>query len=299
MSNVLTPPSILEILQKATEYLARKGIDTARLDAELLLGHVLGLERIQLYVKFDQPLQSIELDRYRVAIARRGKRMPVAYIIGSKEFYSLELAVNPNVLIPRPETELLVDWVLDYLGSNGGRKRTNIVELGTGTGAIAVSVGYTALHKGQEGLRIFATDISREALQIAQANVDKWQVGEVVQLYQGDLLQPLPRELAFQVDLVVSNPPYIASEEIRGLAPEIREYEPLGALDGGPDGLAFYRRIYDESRDFLVPGGHVVLEIGHGQGQHVMDLARQYGYTDIELHHDYSDKERMVTVKWR
>ncbi len=297
MSRQMAPPLILDLITKASGYLASKGVDTARLDAELLLGHVLKMERIELYMRFDQPLEPREVDAYRIAIAKRAGRQPVAYITGSKEFYSLKLRVNPNVLIPRPETELLVERVLEWLGQQ--ELEAKIIELGTGSGAIAVAVAHSLGQVKGARPRIYATDISPEALQVAKANVDDYEVGEMVEFLQGNLYDALPSSLVSQVDAIVSNPPYIPTDEIKELVPEILQYEPLGALDGGVDGLAFYRRIYAEGQKFLRPGGLVAVEIGHGQGSQVVAIAQSLGYIEPKVYRDYGDKERVVMAIWK
>lgn len=299
MSRQMAPPLILDLITKASGYLAGKGIDTARLDAELLLGHVLKMERIELYMRFDQPLEPREVDAYRIAIAKRAGRQPVAYITGSKEFYSLKLKVNSNVLIPRPETELLVDHMLDWLSQEKLETKAKIVELGTGSGAIAVALAHSLGQIDGARPQIYATDISPEALQVAKANVHDHGVGEMVEFLQGDLYDALPSSLLSQVDAIVSNPPYIPSNEIKGLAPEIVQYEPLGALDGGMDGLAFYRRIYGEGQRFLRPGGLVAVEIGHGQASQVMAIAQRLGYAEPKVYRDYGEKERVVMATWK
>jgi release factor glutamine methyltransferase len=297
MSRQMAPPLILDLITKASGYLASKGVDTARLDAELLLGHVLKMERIELYMRFDQPLEPREVDAYRIAIAKRAGRQPVAYITGSKEFYSLKLRVNPNVLIPRPETELLVERVLEWLSQQELEAR--IIELGTGSGAIAVALAHSLGQVEGARPRIYATDISPEALQVAKANVDDYEVGETVEFLQGNLYDALPSSLVSQVDVIISNPPYIPTDEIKELAPEILQYEPLGALDGGVDGLAFYRRIYAEGQKFLRPGGLVAVEIGHGQGSQVVAIAQNLGYIEPKVYRDYGDKERVVMAIWK
>ena len=299
MSRQVVPPVILELLNKASEYLAGKGIDTARLDAELLLSHVLNMERIDLYVRFDQPLETAEVDAYRIAIARRAQRMPVAYITGSKEFYSLDLKVDRSVLIPRPETELLVECVLNWLGEKEAPVEPNIVELGTGSGAIAVALAHSLADQESASPRIYATDISQQAIDVAKTNVDNHALGNLIQLFQGDLYTALPPALQSEVDAIVSNPPYIPSDELKGLAPEIARYEPKGALDGGLDGLDCYRRIYFEGRKFLRPGGLVAVEIGHGQASQVMAIASESGYVDTKLYRDYGDRERVVMARWK
>ena len=298
MSKASRPPLILELITKASQYLTSKGIDTARLDAEILLGHVLNMERIDLYVRFDQPLEKAEVDAYRVAIAQRAQRMPVAYITGSKEFYSLKFKVNSHVLIPRPETELLVEVVLKRLAERP-ETEYKIVELGTGSGAIAVSLAYSLRQDAGKVPCIYATDISAPALAVAKENIDRWGVGDSVKLLEGDLYSALSMDLESEIDVIVANPPYIPTDQLQELAPEIVRYEPVGALDGGPDGLVFYPRIFAEGRKFLRQGGLVAVEIGHGQGQAVMSIARDLGYTELELYKDYGDRERVVTGTWK
>ena len=296
MSKVSKPPLILELITIASQYLAGKGIDSARLDAEILLGHVLNMERIDLYVRFDQPLEKAEVDAF--GWPSRGGPGCVAYITGSKEFYSLEFKVDSHVLIPRPETELLVEVVLNWLAERPETK-CKVVELGTGSGAIAVSLAHTLTRDAGKAPRIYATDISGPALEVAKENVNRWEMGDIVELFEGDLYSALPSGLESEIDVIVSNPPYIPTNELKGLAPEIVRYEPVGALDGGPDGLALYPRIFAEGRKFLRQGGLVAVEIGHGQGQAVMSIARDLGYTELELHRDYGDRERVVTGTWK
>ncbi|NMB25311.1 MAG: peptide chain release factor N(5)-glutamine methyltransferase [Firmicutes bacterium] len=295
----LAVPSIAQIIRKGADYLSVEGIPNARLEAEVLLAHALAMERIQLYMRPDQIISLKDRERYQEALVKRGQNMPLAYITGSKEFYSLDLHVNENVLIPRPETELLVDWLLALFSDGKHWHLNNIVELGTGTGAVTVALAYNLLKAGHKDFRIYATDISWAALQVARENIERLQVGEVIELFEGDIYRALPESILSKVGVIVSNPPYIPSGDIGGLAPEIREYEPIGALDGGVEGLDFYGPILDEGRRFLVDGGRVLLEIGDGQGRQVMDMAAKLGYGDIELHADYGARERMVTARWR
>ena len=174
-----------------------------------------------------------------------------------------------------------------------------IIELGTGSGAIAVALAHSLGQVEGARPRIYATDISPEALQVAKANVDDYEVGETVEFLQGNLYDALPSSLVSQVDVIISNPPYIPTDEIKELAPEILQYEPLGALDGGVDGLAFYRRIYAEGQKFLRPGGLVAVEIGHGQGSQVVAIAQNLGYIEPKVYRDYGDKERVVMAIWK
>lgn len=295
----LAVPSIGRVIGKGADYLAAEDIPNARLEAEVLLAHVLGMERIWLYTRSDQAISLDEQERYQEALVKRGRKMPLAYITGSKEFYSLDLRVNEHVLIPRPETELLVDWLLALFDDGEHWHLGNIVELCTGTGAVAIALAHNLLKAGGKGFCICATDISRAALQVAKENVERCKVGEVVELFEGDLYHALPESIVSKVGVIVSNPPYIPRGDIGDLASEIREYEPITALDGGGEGLDFYGPILSGGRRFLMEGGRVVLEIGDGQGQRVMDIAAKLGYEDIELHADYSARERMVTARWR
>lgn len=278
--------TIGELINLSAGYLEEKGCSSPRLDAELLLGHVLGSDRLSLYLNFDKPLNANEVDRYRILIGQRGQRIPVAYLTGQREFYSLPLRVNEDVLIPRPETEFVVDKVLEILNPD---QPGQILELGTGSGAIAI-----ALACQNPALKITAVDISTPALKVAQANAESLEVSDQITFLESDLFA----ELSGKFTVICSNPPYIKKDELAKLAPELG-VEPALALDGGPDGLDFYRRILNQAASFLEQPGFVVLEIGWDQATSVRLLGEQAGFTWLETVVDYSDQDRVVIFEWQ
>lgn len=283
MSKTNEPWTIGSILKWTGQYFAEKGVENPRLDAEVLLSHILDRERIQLYVNFDQPLQPQELTAFREAVKKRVARMPVAYITGHKEFMGLDFRVAPAVLIPRPDTEILVEAVLQKLQ---GVSPVQVLDLGTGSGAIIVSL--VANLPAAQGIGV---DISEEALAIARSNAEKHQVESRLTFYRGDLYQPVT---GHTFDAIVSNPPYIPDMDIRELTPEVRQ-EPRLALAGGPDGLDFYRRIVHEADAYLKPGGFVAVEVGIHQAQAVAALAQDKpGLTFDSMIKDYGGIERVV-----
>ena len=259
--------TVLALIRWADERFRKEGMTTPRLDAEVLLAETLGMDRVGLYTHFDQPLQPGELARFKQLILRRLRREPVAYILGRKEFWSLPIRVSPDVLIPRPETETLVAEALKILAA-GGKEDLRLLEIGTGSGAISI-----ALAKERPSANITATDLSPEALSIAGENAAQNGVRERIRFLPGDLFQPVPEGETF--DLVVSNPPYIIRGQLSSLMPEVRDYEPRVALDGGKDGLDFFRRALPAVGDFLRPGGWFLAEMGAGQDRQVLELAEE------------------------
>jgi release factor glutamine methyltransferase len=253
------PWTILNLIRWTDERLRREGLGTPRLDAEVLLAETLGVDRVGLYTHFDQPLHPEELARFKKLIQRRLQREPVAYIIGRREFWSLTFKVTPDVLIPRPETEILVAEALKVLSSTGRTASPfRILEMGTGSGAISV-----VLARAFPSASLVATDLSAKALVVAQENASRLGVGERIQFLRGDLFVPLENESAFE--LIITNPPYIAEDDFPSLPPEVRGFEPRLALDGGKDGLNFFRRVLPRVGEFLSPGGWFLAEIGAGQ----------------------------------
>ncbi|MEW6048827.1 MAG: peptide chain release factor N(5)-glutamine methyltransferase [Bacillota bacterium] len=246
------PRTAADYLRLAQPYLARHGSSTPRLDAEVLLAHVLGTSRLDLYTRLDQPLSRHEVDAYRQAIVRRANREPVAYIVGYKEFFGLRLRVGPGVLVPRPETEFLVELALRV--AHRSERALWFVDVGTGSGALAITLAARRPHLAGVG-----SDISPEVLGYARANARDHGVGDRVAWVQGD---GLSWAAGGAFDLVVSNPPYVPAAEIEHLAPEIRRYEPRAALDGGPDGLVTARRVAKEAARVLRPGGILLMELG-------------------------------------
>ncbi len=282
--------TIKELLKWTTDFLAKKGIENPRTDAQILLGHVLGYTRTYLTVNFDEQPSEANRNRFKELIQRRVAGWPVAYLVGSRDFYSLTFEVNPAVLIPRPETETLVLEALTFLKP---RTAPAVLDLGTGSGCIAVSIAHE-----KKDAQVTAVDISPDALAVAKRNAEKNGVTDRVAFLQGDLFSPLPAGAAF--DLVVSNPPYIAHHEFAGLAPDVREHEPRAALDGGADGLAFYRRIAAAVAPFLKPGGKLLLEIGSTQDEAVRSLLAERPELEVGATlKDDNKLPRVVTAKKR
>lgn len=277
--------TIGELIKLSAGYLEEKGCSSARLDAELLLAHVLELDRLDLYLNFDKPLDNREVSEYRSLIGRRGQRIPVAYLTGVKEFYSLPFKVTPAVLIPRPETEFIIDKILELVEPD---EPVKILEIGTGSGAIAI-----ALACQDPNFSITATDISREALDIAKNNAANLEVCHQISFVEADLFTNVEGKF----EIICSNPPYIPSDELSGLAPELFE-EPRLALDGGSDGLCFYNKILEQASSYLENPGFVVLEIGWNQAEAVRKLGVQAGFQWLETVVDYGGNDRVVIFKW-
>ncbi len=275
----------LELVRVAAGYLAGKGVAGARLDAEVLLAHVLSVPRIQLYLQFDKPLEESELAAYRDAVRRRAAREPVAYITGRREFWSLDLEVGAGVLVPRPETEILVAACLERLGDAAA-----FVDVGVGSGAAAL-----ALLSERPGWRGVGVDRSPAALETAARNAGRLGLGARLQLCQGDLLGPVAGQ---RFDLVLSNPPYIPSADIEGLEPEVRVYEPREALDGGPDGIGVIRRLAAQAAAHLVPGGWLALEFGADQATAVGGALGATGlYAPAAFVEDYAGRPRVALAQ--
>ncbi|NLM97947.1 MAG: peptide chain release factor N(5)-glutamine methyltransferase [Halanaerobiaceae bacterium] len=278
--------NIKEVLSLASAYFSKHQLKEPRLEAEVLLAHVLKKERIRLYVDFDQPLSKSELEEYRQLVFRRARHVPLAWLTGEKEFMSLAFDVNKDVLIPRPETEELVENIIDYC-KDRGLSEPNIVDVGTGSGVIAVSLAYYI-----SGARVLGIDISKPALKVAERNIRKYNLEERVKVIEGDLLLPLIRHKRRNVDIVVSNPPYIDKKAMEELPPDVKR-EPEIALYGGVDGLDCYRRLIPQSKEILKEDGLLAVEIAWNQGASVKGLFDS-GWRNVELKKDYSGRERMV-----
>ena len=259
--------TILALIRWADERFKKEGMATPRLDAEVLLAETLATDRVGLYTHFDQPLQPDELTRFKEFIRRRLRREPVAYILGRKEFWSLPLRVTPEVLIPRPETETLVAEALKILAPAEG-KDFRILEIGTGSGAISV-----ALARELPAATVVATDLSPKALAVAEENARRIGVRERIRLLHGDLFHPVEKGDGF--DLIVTNPPYIPRGQLASLMPEVRDYEPKAALDGGKDGLDFFRRVVPAVDEYLRPGAWFLAEMGAGQDPQILKIAEK------------------------
>ncbi len=275
-----------EALAWAEARLRAEGVDSPRFDAELLLAHVLGVSRATLLAHLDDVLAPSQHTHFREAVARRAAREPLAYLVGHREFYGLDFLVDRRVLIPRPETELLVEEALRLAASLS--PAPHIADVGSGSGAIAVTL---AVRLPQA--IVYAVDISAEALAVTAANARRHGVAGRVRCLEGDLLTPLPEP----VDLIVANLPYVARTEWDTLPPEIRDHEPRRALDGGQDGLALIHRLLATAAPYLRPGGAILLEIGAGQGAAVTSLAHRYfSQGEVRLLPDYSGLDRLVIV---
>ncbi|MGB7062575.1 MAG: peptide chain release factor N(5)-glutamine methyltransferase [Candidatus Zixiibacteriota bacterium] len=280
--------SCLDILNRAVSKLRVEGIDRPRNNAELLLGAILNTKKIELYLDRDRILTRQQIDKFNEFIRERVSGKPLQYIIGSTEFFGLEFEVNENVLIPRPETETLVETVIELLKDC---PRPKIVDLGTGSGAIAIS-----LAKNLAGSSVFATDISPGALKVAEENARRNGVEDQIDFLCGDLFEPLKdRKLEGLVDCVASNPPYVSQEEFDHLPKEVRDYEPILALKTDEEGMSFHSKIIDNSVDFLKTNGILILEVGLGQAGRVADLMRdRKEFKDAGIKKDLGGIERVV-----
>jgi len=279
--------TVQRVIQWTTGHFQKKGLDNPRLEAEVLLAHLLGIDRMGLYLNYDRSLKEGERTAYREMIQRRAEGEPTAYIVGSKEFWSLRFAVSPECLIPRPETEHLVEEAV-RLGKELERP-LRVLEIGQGCGAVAVALA-TELDQAE----IVATDISPGACSLAQENAERHGVTGRIRVVLGDLF---PRgEPPF--GLICSNPPYVPTAEVLALAPEVRDYEPLTALDGGEDGLRFFRRIAQGAPAFLIEGGWLLLEMGQGQASQVAAILQEQGFAQIDLIPDHAGIKRVIKAQW-
>jgi release factor glutamine methyltransferase len=279
-AEVWTPLKLLEWTQG---YFARAGVDSPRLTGEVLLAHALSCDRVRLYLDFDKPLGPEELARYRALVKKRGEGTPTAYLTGLKEFWRRPFKVDARALIPRPETELVVEAALAALPEAGAA-----LDLCTGSGCIGVTL---ALERPKA--RVAATDLSKDALALARENAAA--LGATVELFEGDLLAPVPAELRF--DVIVSNPPYVPSPEVPKLAREIREHEPALALDGGAAGLGLLSRIVAQAPARLVPGGTLVVEMHESHGETLCRLCREAGFACAEVRRDLAGLPRFVVAR--
>jgi release factor glutamine methyltransferase len=288
-----SPWTTLGLVKWTAGYFRDHQIESPRSEAEILLAHALKTRRIDLYLNHDQPLCEDELKRFKALIKRRVNGEPVAYITGTREFWSLALAVNPSVLIPRPETECLVEAVLPFLDDQAGLPK-RVLEMGVGSGAITIALA----HEHPEH-RYVAMDRSAAALQTARQNARTHQVDHRIDWFCGNWDAALaPDRQTF--DLIVANPPYIRSRDMNGLQPEIRHHEPRMALDGSGDGLHCIRQIIDSAHRYLRAGGLIALEMGHDQMQDVQSIAGEAGhYGPPRMVKDYSGHDRVAVMEKR
>jgi release factor glutamine methyltransferase len=320
--------TVLEAIQKSAEFLGKKGVESPRLQTELLLAHLLKMPRMKLYLNFERGLTASETDAFRELVKRRGQREPLQHITGSTSFCGYEIGVNRHALVPRPETELLAELGWQFLNQlsegrvprvpnqNDGDSQSlslRAVDFGTGTGCIAI-----ALAAKCPGAKIIATDISADALALARENAARNQVAERIEFLQGDGFAAFEPEGRFPrvpdknleirdswnpslrkwgFDLIVSNPPYIPSADIATLPPEVRDFDPREALDGGADGLDFYRRLAAEAKPLLKPDGKIMLEFGDGQAEAVKSILENEKWIVEAVKEDYSQRARILIVK--
>lgn len=278
--------TVKRVLDLSIGYLRDKGSDSPRLDAEILLAHSCGWKRIQLYTNYDQRLTDSQRGRMRDLVRRRALAEPVAYLVGYREFFSLNFDVNPAVLIPRPDTETLVRVALDALKE---RSAPTALDIGTGSGCIAIAIATNF-----PGVTLTATDISADALQTATANAEKHKVTERIAFLQSDVFESVP---GTKFDIIVSNPPYIREDELAGLDADVRDHEPVHALVGGADGLDVVRRIIKGAPEYLTPDGCLMFEVDGQQAETVREFMSSSGFTDTAIEKDLSGIPRVVSGK--
>lgn len=296
--------TVLDVLKWTTSYFDSRQIDSPRLSAELLLAHVLNIARLELYLRFDQPLSAMELADYKAFIRRRADGEPAAYIVGEKSFWSMEFDVTPDVLIPRPDTECLVETALAILSEDGDHESSGhqdsdkmtggryVWEPATGSGAVILSLARHA-----PGHHFLASDISEAALHLARRNAGKHQLDGRINFFTADWFAAL-RPDGPKFDMIVVNPPYIEADTIETLSPEVYKFEPRLALDGGADGLVHVGHILKKAGTFLKPGGHLLMEIGWDQKDRVRQLADATGqYEDVQFVKDMAGHDRAVRLK--
>jgi release factor glutamine methyltransferase len=281
--------TVLEAIQKSADFLGKKSVESPRLQTELLLAHLLKLPRMKLYLNFDRVLTPAETGALRELVKRRGQREPLQHITGSTSFCGYEIAVSRHALVPRPETELLAELGWQFLSTLNHQPSTAL-DFGTGTGCIAI-----ALAAKCPNAKTTALDISTDALALAKQNAAQNKVAERIEFVQGDGFGALPAGTQF--DLIISNPPYIPSAEIETLQPEVRDFDPRGALDGGTDGLDFYRMLAAQAKAFLKPDGKIMLEFGDGQADALKTIFENEKWIVESVKDDYSQRARILIAK--
>ena len=277
--------TVLEVIKLSTEYLQKKGVESPRANAEILLAEILKCKRLELYLAFDKPLAENEVQVYREAIRKRGLRIPLQYIVGNIEFYGLKLIVNENVLIPRPETELLVEKII-----NDSDKSTNlkILDIGVGSGNISLSIS-----KNLPNSKVVAIDISKTALDVANQNAEINSLQDRIEFRLFDIMNDNLNSLG-KFDLIVSNPPYVSENDYESLEPELKNHEPKIALTDNSNGISFYKHIVEASDQLLKKPGKIYFELGIDQSAQVQEYFKQNNFTNIKITKDYSGIERII-----
>lgn len=282
--------NLINILNLSSSYLSDKQIENARLNAELLIGYVLKMDRVQLYMNFEKPLSTKEVDIIRSLLQRRAQHEPLQYITGETEFYSLKFKVNRHTLIPRPETEILVEKIIEQCNK---QKKISILDIGTGSGNIAITIA-----KYVSNAFILGIDIQSQALKIASENANWHHVQNQIRFKPIDLFDvDLTNKLCEKFDIIVSNPPYIPQDDFNNLPPEVKNFEPYIALNGGKNGLTFYHRVLQISNHILKENGTIALEISYGKANQIKELFQSYLFKDIEVFNDLNGIERVVIAR--
>ena len=284
--------TVQKLLNWITDYFTKESIPDARLSAEMLMSEVLSKQRIQLYTDFEQVVPKSQLDKLHSLVKRAAAHEPVAYLIGRTEFYSLEIQVNEHTLIPRPETEQLVEKAIDFLRTR--KNKQTVLDLCTGSGCIAVAIA-----KNFPAADIIATDICESALQVAAKNIEKHQLTDQIKLLQGNLFEPvIPQLDTSAFDLIVSNPPYISTAEFEKLDKNVKNYEPKLALLAGEEGLDIYHKIAAQVDQFLKPDAQLIMEIGCDQGPAVKNMLEKINcFAEIKIQKDFQKLDRIVIAK--
>ena len=277
--------TVLEAINRSTEFLQKKNIESPRINAEHLLAYVLKCKRLDLYLAFDRPLSENETDIYRELIVRRSKSEPLQYIIGSVEFYGMDFKVNPSVLIPRPETEVLIEKVIESVNN---KEPLKILDIGTGSGNIAI-----VLAKNLPNAKITAIDISEIAINTAKENAELHNINGQVHFIISGIMDYKDSE-SNKFDIIVSNPPYVSAENYSELESELKDHEPEVALTDNSDGLEFYRTISKKAGSLLTNNGKIFFEVGIGQAGEVKNILSERGFSKIEIFKDYSNIDRVV-----
>ena len=277
--------TVLEAIQLSTTYLEKKGVESARTNAELLLADILNCKRLELYLSFDKPLKDVELDIYREFIKKRGQRIPLQYILGYVDFYGYKFCVDQNVLIPRPETELLVEKIIE---DNSAKDKLRILDIGCGSGNISLVIANKIMQSDVIGI-----DVSAEAISNAEKNKSAIKENDNITFLQIDILNASVEHLG-KFDIIVSNPPYISLNDFIELEPELRDYEPRISLTDELDGLSFYRKIVSLSKQMLNPKGRIYFEVGKDQYKPISEMMLKTGFSNMKVIKDYSGIERIV-----
>jgi release factor glutamine methyltransferase len=294
MSNSEAPWTVRRLLEWTPSFFSRKHLESPRLCAEILLAHVLSWPRIKLYTHYEFTLGEKELAAFRELVRRAAEHEPVAYLTGKAHFFSLEFHVTPDVLIPRPETETLVENVIQLARHQTGLESPRVLDLCTGSGCIAAAISHNL-----KTANLLATDISQAAVEIARGNIQSLGLADRVVVEQGDLFEPLKRIVDRQpFHLIVANPPYIETAELSKLERNVRDYEPKAALDGGLDGLAVHRRILAQAPDRLLPEGRIFLEIAYNQGELALQIAAEHpAFAGAKILKDHAGHDRVLTAQ--